>query len=111
MEGTGSSRTGALQPPGSQRTLERIGARAEVAVMRVRVEVICIHAAGAEQRHQVLSIERAELAMETLGMSLDEGKALLTAVQDIVVSHQVQGYLERRHACLHCRARHISKYS
>ena len=59
--------------------------------MSVRVEVICINAAGAEQRHQVLSIERAELAMETLGMSLDEGKALLAAVQDIVVAHQVQG--------------------
>ena len=63
--------------------------------MSVRVEVICINAAGAEQRHQVLSIERAELAMETLGMSLDEGKALLAAVQDIVVAHQVQGDLER----------------
>jgi len=79
--------------------------------MSVRVEVICINAAGAEQRHQVLSIERAELAMETLGMSLDEGKALLAAVQDIVVAHQVQGDLERRRACPHCRARHTSKDS
>ena len=73
--------------------------------------MICINAAGAAQRHQVWSIERAELAMETLGMSLDEGKALLAAVQDIVVAHQVQGDLERRRACPHCRARHTSKDS
>ena len=32
--------------------------------MKVRVEVVCLNAAGDEQRRQVLTIERRELAME-----------------------------------------------
>src|ERR1700736_349959 len=46
--------------------------------MKVRVEVVCLNAAGDERRRQVLTIERRELAMETLGMNLTEGKALYT---------------------------------
>jgi hypothetical protein len=38
--------------------------------MNVRVEVVCINADGDEQRRQVLTIERQELAMEMLGMNL-----------------------------------------
>jgi hypothetical protein len=41
--------------------------------MKVRVEVVCLNADGDEQRRQVLTIERRELAMETLGMNLTEG--------------------------------------
>ena len=37
--------------------------------MKVRVEVVCVNADGDEQRRQVLTIERRELAMETLGMN------------------------------------------
>jgi hypothetical protein len=50
-----------------------------VVVISIRVEVICTNADGDEQRRQVLLIERNELAMETLGMNLNEGKALLAA--------------------------------
>ena len=50
--------------------------------MKVRVEVVCLNAAGDERRRQVLTIERRELAMETLGMNLTESKALLAGVQD-----------------------------
>ena len=38
--------------------------------MNVHLEVVCISADGTEQRREVLEIERAELAMETLGLSL-----------------------------------------
>jgi hypothetical protein len=34
------------------------------------------------ERRQVLVIERQELAMETLGMNLNESKTLLANVQD-----------------------------
>src|SRR4029077_7144142 len=60
--------------------------------MKVRVEVVCLNADGDEQRRQVLTIERRELAMETLGMNLTEGKALLADVQDFVVAQQVPGF-------------------
>jgi hypothetical protein len=43
--------------------------------MKFRVEVVCVDSGGEEIRRHVLTIERDELAMETLGMSLSEGKA------------------------------------
>jgi len=49
--------------------------------MSVRVEVVCIDHDGGEQRREIIAIERSELAMETLGMNLTKGKALLAGVQ------------------------------
>ena len=45
--------------------------------MKVWVEVVSLNADGEEQRRQILTIERRELAMETLGVNLTESKALL----------------------------------
>jgi len=42
--------------------------------MTFRVEVVCLHDGG-EQRCSVVEMERAELALESLGMSVAEGKA------------------------------------
>ena len=50
-------------------------------------------------------IERRELAMETLGVNLTEGKALLAGVQDFLVAQQAAEELEQRRACPHCRRR------
>ena len=79
--------------------------------MKVRVEVVCLNADGEEQRRQVLTIERRELAMETLGVILTEGKALLAGVQDFVVAQQSREELEQRRACPHCRRRYTTKDS
>ena len=79
--------------------------------MKVRVEVVCLNAAGDERRRQVLTIERRELAMETLGMNLTESKALLAGVQDFVVAQQAREELEQRRACPHCRRRYTTKDS
>jgi hypothetical protein len=49
--------------------------------MTFRVEVVCLHDGG-EQRCSVAELERAELALETFGMSVAEGKAILHGVQD-----------------------------
>jgi hypothetical protein len=66
----------------------------------VRVEVVCVNPDGSEQRREVLTIEARELAMETLGLSLSEGKALLAGVQDVIVAQQVYEHLEQR-VCVH----------
>jgi hypothetical protein len=79
--------------------------------MSIRVEVVCVAGDGSEQRREVLSIERQELTMETLGMNLNEGKALLAGVQDFVVAQQVHDDLERHRSCPHCRRRYTSKDS
>src|SRR5271166_1112004 len=83
----------------------------EVAAMKVRVEVVCLNADGEEQRRQVLTIERQELAMETLGVNLTEGKALLAGVQDFVVTQQAREELEQRRACPRCHRRYTIKDS
>jgi hypothetical protein len=47
--------------------------------------------------------------METLGLSLAEGKILLQGVQDFFVTQQVSEDLEQRRTCTHCGKRHSSK--
>ena len=77
--------------------------------MSIRVEVVSIGADGIEKRRDVLAIDRAELAMETLGMSLKESKALLKGVQDLMVAHQVHEYLEQHRKCPRCGKRYAGK--
>jgi hypothetical protein len=48
---------------------------------------VCLHD-GDEPRCSVVEMERAELALETLGMSLAEGQAILHGIQDFVPAHQ-----------------------
>src|SRR5271166_3309730 len=79
--------------------------------MKVRVEVVCLNADGDEQRRQVLTIERRELAMETLGTNLGERKALGACVQDFVAAKQVRKDREQRRACPDCRRRYTTKDS
>jgi hypothetical protein len=75
------------------------------------VEVVCPNAVGDERRRQVLTIERRELAMETLGMNLTESEALLAGVQDFVVAQQAREELEQRRTCPRCRRRYTTKDS
>ncbi|HEY6764312.1 MAG TPA: ISKra4 family transposase [Candidatus Sulfotelmatobacter sp.] len=79
--------------------------------MKMRIEVVSVDADGSEQRRQVLAVERQELAMETLGMSLAESKSLLEGVQDSMIAQQVGEDLERRRPCFHCGRLHIAKDS
>ena len=72
---------------------------------------MCVNPDGSEKRREVLTIEARELAMETLGLNLSEGKALLAGVQDIVVAQQVFEDLEQRRVCPHCRGHYTSKDS
>jgi hypothetical protein len=79
--------------------------------MNVCMQVVCVSDDGSEQRRDVLALQRQELTMETLGMSLAESKALLEGVQNFVIAQQVSEDLEQRRACPHCGQRHTSKDS
>ncbi len=74
--------------------------------MSLRVEVICVNPDGSEQRHALMTVDSQELAMETLGLNLSEGKALLAGVQNLVVAQQVHEDLVRRRLCPHCRCQY-----
>jgi len=77
--------------------------------MTFRVQLLWVSEDGAEERREVLEIERGALAMETLGLTLAEGKAVLHEVQRCVVAQQVADDLERQRACPDCGTRHTSK--
>jgi hypothetical protein len=77
--------------------------------MKFRVEVICLHEDGTEDRCDVMALEKHELAIETLGLTLAEGKAILGGVQDFMTARQVAEHLERRRTCPGCGQRHHSK--
>ena len=70
--------------------------------MKFRIQVVCVTDDGAEQTRQVMEFERQELAMETLGMSLLEGKALLQGMQEFVSDQQAMEFLKRSQPCPHC---------
>ena len=76
--------------------------------MKFRVEVICVSGGGAEQRREVMEMERQQLAMESLGLSLAEGKAILSGVQDFVASQQISEDLKRHRRCSNCGQPHHS---
>jgi hypothetical protein len=76
--------------------------------MTFRVEVVCLHEGG-EQRCSVTELERAELTLETLGMSVAEGKAILHGIQDFVAAQQVLEDLEHKRVCPTCGQRYHSK--
>ena len=79
--------------------------------MNVRVEMVCVSADGREQRQDVLAIERQELTMETLGMSLAESKALLEGVQKFLIVQHATEDLGQRRACPDCGQRRTTKDS
>ena len=56
--------------------------------MKFRIQMVCVADGGIEQTQQVLEFERQELAMETLGMSMSEGRALLHGAQEFVSDQQ-----------------------
>jgi hypothetical protein len=76
--------------------------------MKFRIQVVRVADDGAERMKEVMEFERQELAMETLGMSLAEGKAVLKGVlQEFVAEQQAAEFLQRERTCRHC-ARHLS---
>ena len=77
--------------------------------MKFRIQVVCVNDAGHEHRNDLLEIERRQLAMETLGLSLYESKAMLESLQEFVVARQTAEDLPQRRHCPNCEARYTAK--
>ena len=69
--------------------------------MKFRIQMVCVTDDGIEQTQQVPEFERQELAMETLGMSMLEGKALLHGAQEFVSDQQAAEFLKQSRSCQH----------
>jgi hypothetical protein len=59
--------------------------------MKIKVQVVTITDDGQETTRDIACVERHDLTPETLGLSLAEGKAVLQALQEVVVEWQMQG--------------------
>lgn len=70
--------------------------------MKFRIDVVCEQDSGADQPYELMALSRDELAMETLGLTLAEGKQLLHALQGYMVDQQATEYLEQHRNCPRC---------
>ena len=70
--------------------------------MKFRIDVVCERDNGADQPHELMTLSRDELVMETLGLTLAEGKQLLHVLQRFIIDHQTTEYLEQHRACSRC---------
>ena len=77
--------------------------------MNFHIAVLCMRDDGTEGRRDVLTVTKEQLVMETLGLTVAEGKALLASVQAVVVEQQAAAYLEQHRPCETCGTPHRSK--
>jgi hypothetical protein len=75
--------------------------------MKIRIQLIIDN--DERTRRDIARWERTSFASETLGLQLDEAKALLQTSQQVMVSAQVESYLAKQVACPHCGSRHRLK--
>lgn len=73
--------------------------------MHFRLELIAVADDGGEERQELADLERGEAAIGTLGLTLDESKQLLAALQRAIVERQAADYLDEQRPCPHCGRR------
>lgn len=75
--------------------------------MKFRLQLIMVSDSGQEQVQDVAQLEREGVTIETLGLTLAEGKLILNKVQAAMVWEQVNAALLRLRCCPDCgKARH-----
>ncbi|MDH4084715.1 MAG: ISKra4 family transposase [Nitrospira sp.] len=70
--------------------------------MKLRVQVIIESEGGETTVQEVAHVERGAQRMEQLGLSLNEGKALLQDIQRAMVREQVRHYVVNHNHCADC---------
>jgi len=76
--------------------------------MKVRIQVK-VSTEGGEQVEEITLLEREQPQLETLGLSLAEGKDILKKIQAVVVERQLDEFLCRERCCPECGKRRQSK--
>ena len=70
--------------------------------MYFRLQVVVVSDDGTQQRKELADLVRSGATLETLGLTLDESKQLLQALQRMMVEQQVNAYLDEQRACPVC---------
>ncbi len=70
--------------------------------MQFKIQVIAVAPDRNEVVHEITTVERDALQPETLGLSLAEGKAILSGIQTVVVEQQASKHLNVVRSCPVC---------
>ena len=70
--------------------------------MTFQIRIVAIADNGQEQMHEIACLQRSELTPDTLGLTLAEGKGILTEIQRVVVEHQTTDYVAGQRRCSAC---------
>jgi hypothetical protein len=77
--------------------------------MKYAIQVVITSDEGQTETREIACVEREDLTPTTLGLTLAEGKAMLKALQEIVVAQQMRAFCEAPRPCPHCDQRRRSK--
>jgi hypothetical protein len=70
--------------------------------MKCTIQVVITTDEGQPETQDIACVEREDLTPTTVGLTLAEGKAMLKALQEIVVAQQMRAFLEAQRPCPHC---------
>ena len=70
--------------------------------MKFRLQLVVVNDSGYEQVQEMARLERAGVEMETLGLTLAEGKLVLKRIQEVMVEEQVNDHVAQRRSCPDC---------
>src|SRR5512135_53566 len=76
--------------------------------MYIRIR-IAITDGETEHVQEIAELMRPDAKIETMGLTLEEGKQILHALQQTMVTHQAMAYLEQHRPCPHCQKRRQMK--
>jgi len=77
--------------------------------MTFQIRVVAIADNSQGRVHDIMSLQRTELKMETLGLTLAEGKSILSEIQRLVVEAQTAECVTAHRHCLDCGQPRLSK--
>jgi hypothetical protein len=67
--------------------------------MKCTIQVVITTANGQTETREIACLEREDLTPTTLGLTLADGKAILKALQAVVVERQMTAYFDTHHPC------------
>jgi hypothetical protein len=78
--------------------------------MKITVQLVVEYEDGEEPIvEEIGCLCRGDLLPETLGLTLDEGKAILARIQKTMVAEQAAAHVEQQRACPQCGKRRVNK--
>ena len=72
-------------------------------MIRMAIQVVLVDEVGERSDvHEIVRVDRNQLAPETLGLSLAEAKAITGGIQQVLAGCQVSEWQQERRACSDC---------